>query len=136
MTVVPSTVQNYESTPAYFCRRRKMYRNRKTVLTRYSFSSTIQSINSEGGNDMATYLELNSEYDSLPDSFTDELMLTKRDVQWELDDRMNHLYETGSGEKILLNTTFPFMLKLKKSRYICRMVSAPRLPPFPSLLIS
>lgn len=47
---------------------------------------------------MATYIELNSEYDSLPDSFADMLMVTKRDVQWELDYRLNTLYKTGSGD--------------------------------------
>ena len=47
---------------------------------------------------MATYIELHSEYDRLPDSFADTLMLTKNDVQWELDYRLNTLYRTGSGD--------------------------------------
>lgn len=47
---------------------------------------------------MTKYIELHSEYDQLPDSFTDTLMLTKSDVQWELDYRLNTLYKTGSGD--------------------------------------
>ena len=39
------------------------------------------------------YVELQSEYDSLPDSMSERLMVTKRDVQWELDYRLNTLYE-------------------------------------------
>lgn len=42
---------------------------------------------------MSRYTELQSEYDRLPDSLSESLMVTKRDVQWELDYRLNTLYE-------------------------------------------
>ena len=47
---------------------------------------------------MLRYAEINSEWQDLPDSYADKLMTTKRDVQWELDYRLNTLYETAGGD--------------------------------------
>ena len=44
------------------------------------------------------YIELQSEYDSLPDRLSERLMVTKRDVQWELDYRLNTLYEFAGND--------------------------------------
>ncbi len=44
------------------------------------------------------YLELQSEFDSLPDRLSERLMVTKRDVQWELDYRLNTLYEFAGND--------------------------------------
>ena len=42
--------------------------------------------------------ELQSEFDSLPDRLSERLMVTKRDVQWELDYRLNTLYEFAGND--------------------------------------
>ena len=44
------------------------------------------------------YIELQSEFDSLPDRLSERLMVTKRDVQWELDYRLNTLYEFAGND--------------------------------------
>lgn len=45
---------------------------------------------------MATsYRELQAEYDALPDQYSDMLMVTKNDVQWELDDLLNTLHSAA-----------------------------------------
>lgn len=47
---------------------------------------------------MARYIELQAEFDRLPEGFEETLMVTKRDVQWELDYRLNTLYETADED--------------------------------------
>lgn len=47
---------------------------------------------------MPKYIEMQSEYDRLPDNLFECLMVTKRDVQWELDYRLNTLYESAGND--------------------------------------